>query len=64
MSSEQQPLPVWEPTGEPAVDAALELLVIAEEVPVEDHQAIFEDVHARLRQALAGEAADDATGPA
>jgi hypothetical protein len=54
-------LPVWEPTGEPAVDAALELLVIAEEVPAPDQQQIFEDVHQRLRQALTGEAsADDA----
>ena len=55
-------LPVWQPTGEPAVDAALELLVIAEEVPLEDQQAVFEDVHARLRQALTGEAAGDDAG--
>jgi hypothetical protein len=64
VTSEQQPLPVWEPTGEPSVDAALELLVIAEEVPVEEQQPIFEDVHAQLRQALSGEASGDATGPA
>ena len=55
---------MWEPTGEPSVDAALELLVIAEEVPVEEQQPIFEDVHAQLRQALTGEASDDATGQA
>jgi len=55
-------LPVWEPTGEPAVDAALELLVIAEEVPLEDQQAVYADVHAKLRQALTGEAASDDPG--
>ncbi len=64
MTSEQPSLPVWESTGDPSVDAALELLVIAEEVPVEEHQPIFEDVHARLRQALSGEASDDAVGSA
>jgi hypothetical protein len=55
-------LPVWEPTGEPAVDAALELLVIAEEVPLEEQQKVYEDVHTQLRQALTGEAASDDAG--
>lgn len=55
-------LPLWEPTGEPAVDAALELLIIAEEVPLEEQPPVYEDVHARLRQALTGEAANNDPG--
>lgn len=52
---EENTLPVWEPTGEPRVDAALELLVMAEEVPSHEQAEVFADIHDRLRQALTAE---------
>ena len=52
---EETTLPVWEPTGEPRVDAALELLVMAEEVPAHEQAEVFADMHDRLRQALTAE---------
>ena len=45
-------LPMWEPTGEPRVDAALELLVMAEEVPAHEQAEVYSDIHDRLRHAL------------
>lgn len=53
--AEASTLPVWEPTGEARVDAALELLVIAEELPLEEQQPVFEEMHQRLRSALTAE---------
>jgi hypothetical protein len=52
---EETTLPVWEPTGDPRVDAALELLVMAEEVPAHEQAEVFADMHDRLRQALTAE---------
>lgn len=52
---EETTLPVWEPTGDPRVDAALELLVMAEEVPPHEQAEVFADMHDRLRQALTAE---------
>ena len=52
---EETTLPVWEPTGEPRVDAALELLVMAEEVPAHEQADVYADMHDRLRQALTAE---------
>ncbi len=60
MSDEQLPLAVptvWSPTGDARVDSAVELLGSIRELPLAEHQAIYEDVHRRLQQALA-----DATG--
>ncbi|HEY2507303.1 MAG TPA: hypothetical protein VGI58_12355 [Streptosporangiaceae bacterium] len=39
-------------TGEPRVDAALELLDQLEELPVSEHLAVFERVHAQLSEVL------------
>jgi len=50
--AEAATLPVWEPTGEARVDAALELLVIAEEVPTHEQAEVYSQIHDRLRQAL------------
>jgi hypothetical protein len=50
--AEAATLPVWEPTGEPRVDSALELLVIAEEVPTHEQAEVYSEIHDRLRQAL------------
>jgi hypothetical protein len=46
-------LPVWEPTGEPRVDEALDLLVDLDPQSVDGHVAVFEEVHRRLHGALA-----------
>ena len=42
-----------EPTGVPAVDAALERLGDLEGAPVEAHVEIFDDVQRQLHEALA-----------
>jgi hypothetical protein len=39
-------------TGEPTVDAALRALDGLGQVPVTEHPAIFEDVHARIQEVL------------
>jgi broad specificity phosphatase PhoE len=39
-------------TGEPRVDAALARLDELAGLPVTEHQAVFEDVHRRLREVL------------
>ena len=51
---EEEPLvlPVWEPTGEPAVDAALDRLVELDPDDVHQHAAVFDDVHRTLRATL------------
>jgi hypothetical protein len=45
-------LPVWEPTGEPSVDAALDLLDQLDPDDVHAHAAVFDEVHRRLRATL------------
>lgn len=57
MSAEEQ-LPLvavesWTATGDVRVDAAVELLAMLPEVPIAEHQQLFEDVHRRLQQTLA-----------
>lgn len=47
-------------TGVPAVDAVLEDVDAVSERPVDEHVAVFEDAHQRLRRALDGESAPDA----
>ncbi|CAB4965149.1 MAG: hypothetical protein F2840_13025 [Actinobacteria bacterium] len=45
-------LPVWEPTGDQAVDAALERLNELDDLDASEHVAIFESVHRQLHQRL------------
>jgi hypothetical protein len=45
-------LPVWEPTGDADVDAALEQLRLLDDAVLSDHVAVFTDVHAALHQRL------------
>lgn len=45
-------LPVWQPTGEPRVDAAMELLVTLDPDDVSGHAEVLDEVHQRLRAAL------------
>jgi len=45
-------LQVWEPTGEPGVDAALELLDTLDPDDVHTHAAIFDEIHQQLRATL------------
>lgn len=45
-------LPVWEPTGDPAVDAALERLNELDDLDASEHVAVFESVHRQLHQRL------------
>ncbi|MGH3341942.1 MAG: hypothetical protein ACRDPK_03485 [Carbonactinosporaceae bacterium] len=42
-----------EPTGDPGVDAAVESLAGLSDLPVEEHIAVYEDVHRQLRDVLA-----------
>jgi hypothetical protein len=50
-------------TGEPRVDAALRLLDRLPGLPVSDHPALFEQVHAQLTDVL-GELDSGSAGPA
>jgi hypothetical protein len=53
---EQRPEPLGvtvEPTGNAEVDAAVERLRDADDLPTDAHIEVYEDVHAGLRQALA-----------
>ena len=45
-------LPVWEPTGDNAVDTALEELATLDDLEIHDHTAVFTSVHGRLHQRL------------
>jgi hypothetical protein len=45
-------LSVWEPTGEPRVDAALELLNTLDPDDVHQHAAMFDEIHQQLRETL------------
>jgi hypothetical protein len=47
-------LPVWEPTGHSSVDEALELLQ-GLSGDVHDHALVYDEVHRRLRDALASQ---------
>ncbi|MDO8309815.1 MAG: hypothetical protein Q7V58_15855 [Actinomycetota bacterium] len=49
---EELVLPVWEPTGEPRVDAALDLLVSLDPGDVSGHAPVFDEVHQALRATL------------
>jgi len=46
-------LPVWEPTGEHRVDAALDLLTTLDPDDVATHAPVFDEVHQQLRNTLA-----------
>ena len=54
-------LPVWEPTGNPTVDAALEELHAVSGAELGDHAAIYDRVQQSLRATLDGLAAEDAS---
>ena len=45
-------LAVWEPTGEPRVDAALDLLTTLDPDDVHQHAGVFDDIHQQLRATL------------
>lgn len=45
-------LPVWEPTGDLEVDAALDELALLDQRDRAEHIGIFESVHRRLHQRL------------
>lgn len=49
---EELVLPVWDPTGAAQVDETLELVQGLSD-DVHDHAPVFEEVHRRLRDALA-----------
>jgi hypothetical protein len=55
----QATLPVWEPTGNTAVDAALEDLHAVAQSDLAEHAEIYERVQQSLRATLDGLAADD-----
>jgi hypothetical protein len=60
-----RPLPVPRPeTGEPRVDAALSLLDELTELPVTEHPAVFERVHAQLGEVLGELRSGSLAGPA
>jgi hypothetical protein len=46
-------LPVWEPTGQPAVDAALDELTALDPDDLAAQVPVFAQVHQQLRQVLA-----------
>jgi hypothetical protein len=48
----EQVLPMWQPTGEPGVDAALDLLGQLDPDDVHQHAPVFDDIHQRLRATL------------
>ena len=52
-------LPVWEPTGNAAVDAALEDLHALADTDVNEHAAVYEKVQASLRTTLDGLVSED-----
>lgn len=49
-----------EPSGDPRVDAGVARLAELDDLPVSRHVEVFDDIHARLRDALES-AAEDAT---
>lgn len=55
----QAALPVWEPTGNAQVDAALEELHAIAQTDLADHSDIYERVQGSLRATLDGLAAEE-----
>jgi hypothetical protein len=51
---EEDVLPVWDPTGQPLVDEALELLQSLSG-DVNEHASVYDEVHRRLRDSLASQ---------
>lgn len=51
-------LPVWEPTGEPRVDASLDALSLLDGIAVSEHASVFDELHGGLRRVLADLDAD------
>jgi len=51
-----------EETGEPRVDEAVAELGRLSDLPLDEHVAVFEDTHTRLRQVLSELDADPAGG--
>ena len=49
---EELVLPVWEPTGAPRVDSALELLTALDPDDVHSHEEVFDLVHQQLHATL------------
>ena len=47
-------LPVWEPTGDPEVDAALNDLDRINELDTAEHAPVFDAIHRRLHGRLSG----------
>lgn len=45
-------LEVWEPTGDPQVDAALDLLTTLDPDDVHQHAGVFDEIHQGLRGRL------------
>lgn len=43
---------VWEPTGEPRVDDALELLSTLDVDDINQHAAVYSEIHEKLRATL------------
>lgn len=60
---DELPARAVEPTGHPAVDEVLRSLDELDGRPVDEHVAVFEQAHDRLRQALSGATDDDAAPP-
>lgn len=47
-------LPVWEPTGDAEVDAALDELTALDDLPSAEHARVFDAIHRRLHGRLSG----------
>lgn len=47
-------LPVWEPTGDPEVDAALGELDRVNDMETAEHASVFDSIHRRLHGRLSG----------
>jgi hypothetical protein len=63
-AGQDRPMAVPRPeTGEPRVDAALSLLDDLTELPVTEHPAVFERVHAQLGEVLGELASGSLAGP-
>lgn len=50
-------LPVWEPTGDPEVDAALDELMALGELDLAEHAQVFDGIYRRLHGRLSNLAA-------
>lgn len=54
MEHDRPTLPLLEfvPTGDARVDGAMERLAVLETSPVDEHPAVYDDIHRRLQAAL------------